>query len=138
MLRSSALLIALVCLPACQKESEPTTAPTQAPAASAGLFGDPVTPGQALEVGSVLAAAASHEQQEILLSGRVAKVCQASGCWLELEGSPSNLTLVFETAAGQEYTVPKELAGKSILAQGRLERVGGELQLVARGLAVQP
>jgi hypothetical protein len=138
--RYSSLLIALLALVACTKQPAPgnsAAVKSTASADSAGQFGDPVAPGTALEVNAVLATPAGQEQEPILVSGRVAKVCQASGCWLELEGSPSNLTLVFETAAGEQYTVPKELAGQAILAQGKLERVGGELQFLTRGLAVQ-
>jgi hypothetical protein len=130
------LLIALLPLSACNPRS-PAPAEQSPSAAVAGLFGDELPAGASPRaVAEVLAS--PEEGQELVLAGKVAKVCQASGCWLELEGAPANLTLVFETASGGEFTVPKDLAGRSILAYGRLEKVGGELQLVTRGLSVQP
>lgn len=138
MRRLPLLLAALLSLCACNPRSpaDPGRAEAEA-AAAAGRFGDELPAGATPRpVAEILANPAAG--QELVLSGKVAKVCQASGCWLELEGSPTNLTLVFETASGGEFTVPKDLAGRSILAHGRLEQVGGELQLVARGLALQP
>lgn len=133
------LLAALLPLTSCNPRSPegPDAAAAAATAAAAGRFGDELPAGASPRALAEILAS-PEAGQELVLSGKVAKVCQASGCWLELEGSPSNLTLVFETASGGEFTVPKDLAGRTILAHGRLEQVGGELQLVTRGLALQP
>ena len=54
--------------------------------------------------------------KEVLVSGRVTEVCQEMGCWLALDAGDDRALIVrFKDHA---FTVPKDLAGKTVKVQG--------------------
>ena len=58
-------------------------------------------------------------RQTLVLSGKVANVCQAEGCWFNLNLDSNRLLFVdFD----HKFTVPKNLGGKEVLVQGSFYR----------------
>ena len=71
---------------------------------------------------------------DVLVESTVAKVCQQQGCWIELQGTSSQLHVTFKNEA---FFVPSTLIGKTVLVEGKLSKTGPGYELVASGLAVK-
>ncbi len=63
--------------------------------------------------------AAPDQAGEILLEGRVVKVCRKKGCWLLLSDGEADVRITFKDYA---FFVPKDSAGRKVRAQGALKR----------------
>lgn len=58
-------------------------------------------------------------RQTLVISGKVANVCQAEGCWFNLNLDSNRLLFIdFD----HKFTVPKNLGGKDVLVQGSFYR----------------
>lgn len=69
----------------------------------------------------------SVASQEVVLKGRIEKVCQAKGCWFTIrdsaeQGSNKESPTVRVTSKGYLFFVPKDLAGRTAFVRGVLKR----------------
>jgi hypothetical protein len=93
--------------------------------------GEAITTAQkqaALPVASLVAASkTTSESKEVVLKGRIDKVCQSKGCWFtirdakEPEGKKDGWS-VRVTSKGYLFFVPKDLAGRTAFVRGVLTR----------------
>ena len=121
------------------------------PAAESKRFGKPLLGWPVTSLASVLAAPKSG--QRVRLEGRIEKVCQKKGCWLELKEGESSVMVSFE---GYSFFVPKGSAGRDVVLEGRVkvkprspdevkhlqDEGGGEaaasrVEVVARGVEIR-
>ena len=56
--------------------------------------------------------------QPVRLEGRIEKVCQKKGCWLELKEGERSVMVSFE---GYSFFVPKGSAGREVVLEGRVK-----------------
>jgi hypothetical protein len=121
------------------------------PAIESKRFGKPLQGWPRTSLESVLAHPRSG--QRVRLEGRIERVCQKKGCWLELKEGESSVMVSFE---GYSFFVPKGSAGRDVVLEGRLklkprspeeiehlkEEGGGEaaaarVEVVARGVEIR-
>ena len=57
---------------------------------------------------------------DVLVESKVDKVCEQKGCWLALKSGSSRLHVTFKDEA---FFVPSSLVGKTVLAEGRIEKI---------------
>lgn len=96
--------------------------PSAAPAAAQTerVFGKPPSAaGETLEVAQILQNPAPYLHQDIKCRGTVARVCQAAGCWLELQG-PAGGEGLRVPMAGHAFFVPQDIVGRVAVIEGRL------------------
>lgn len=98
-------------------ESKPAPAPT---ANSAGGYGEVIAAdAKADTLGAALAKlSAENASVDGVFSGRVGKVCQKQGCWLQLIDGEQMARVM----TNHDFTVPKDLSGNAVVS-GKLERV---------------
>lgn len=82
-------------------------------------FGKPPTLVEAVPLASAAADPAAYGDREILLEGRVLKVCQKKGCWMILKDGDKDVRITFKDYA---FFVPKDSAKRLVRAQGVLKR----------------
>jgi hypothetical protein len=86
----------------------------------ARTFGDaPKLAGAPLDVEQVLAAPKTYLQQTIKCRGKVSRVCEAAGCWLELRADAGGPGLRVPMA-GHSFFVPQDIVGKQAIVEGAL------------------
>ncbi len=79
-------------------------------------YGGDITLEQVTPLTALYAEPTAFSGQEVLVSGQVTEVCQEKGCWLALDaGNGEALIVRFKDHA---FTVPKDLAGKTVQVQG--------------------
>jgi hypothetical protein len=124
------------------------------PPAPAGprTFGKPLEGWPKASLESVLAS--PQNGQRVRLEGRIEKVCQQKGCWLELKEGERSVLVTFE---GYSFFVPKASAGRDVVLEGRvklkprsreeiehLQAEGGgaaaaaRVEVVAKGVLIRP
>ncbi|MEK7858841.1 MAG: DUF4920 domain-containing protein [Elusimicrobiota bacterium] len=79
-------------------------------------FGQPLTLSQSKTLEEALAAGAVKD--EVLLSGKVLKVCKKKGCWLVLGDDKRSVRVTFKDYA---FFVPKDSTEKQARVQGILK-----------------
>ncbi|MDH3975239.1 MAG: DUF4920 domain-containing protein [Deltaproteobacteria bacterium] len=57
------------------------------------------------------------KNREVLLEGKVSKLCQVKGCWMVLQSEQGAVRVTFKDYG---FFVPDDLKGKKVRAQGRL------------------
>lgn len=83
-------------------------------------FGAPLSgSGQPLDVAQVLRDPGPHLNQNIQCEGTIARVCQAAGCWLELQ-APGGGEGLRVPMAGHAFFVPQDIVGKRAVVEGKL------------------
>lgn len=112
-----ALLALFVIETAVADESKPAPAPA---VNAAGGYGEVIAAdAKADALGAALAKLdAEHPTIDGVFSGRVGKVCQKQGCWLQLLDGDQMARVMTD----HNFTVPKDLTGSAIVS-GKLERV---------------
>jgi hypothetical protein len=79
-------------------------------------YGEELTLEQTTSLAALFADPRAYSGQEVLVSGRIIRVCQEMGCWLALDaGNEEELIVRFKDYA---FFVPKDLAGKTARVQG--------------------
>lgn len=91
-----------------------------APAVSATAltYGQPMPAGEARPIATVMAKAEAHAGHALKVEGRIAQVCQKTGCWLMLDNGGEGIRVRTKHA----FFVPKDAAGTATV-HGRLEPV---------------
>lgn len=73
---------------------------------------------------------------DVLVEGKVDKVCEMKGCWLGLKGASGNAHVTFKD---ESFFVPQTLIGKTVRVLGKLTKVVTKAEvryeMVASGLA---
>ncbi|MBK8284342.1 MAG: DUF4920 domain-containing protein [Ahniella sp.] len=92
---------------------------TMALAAGAQHFGETIPEGQQVSaLAPAIAAYQSDDSEPKLYSGRVGKVCQAKGCWLQLIDGD----VMARVKSDHKFFVPKDLTGNAQVL-GKLVRI---------------
>lgn len=106
-----------------EPRAEPVVAPAPAkPAPPVRTFGAPLQNAMpALPVEQVIAAPELLLGKSIACKGTVARVCQAAGCWLELqaEGMQEGLRVPM---ANHAFFIPQDAVGHAAVIEGELKR----------------
>ena len=112
-----ALLALLAVEVAVADEAKPAPAPT---VNAVGGYGEVIAADAKSDtLGAALAKlSAEHASVDGVFSGRVGKVCQKQGCWLQLIDGEQMARVM----TNHDFTVPKDLSGNAIVS-GTLERV---------------
>lgn len=84
--------------------------------AGARSFGKPLQGWPKTSLESVLAS--PQNGQRVRLEGRIEKVCQQKGCWLELKEGERSVLVTFESYS---FFVPKASAGREVVLEGRVK-----------------
>ena len=82
-------------------------------------FGAALTDSTGLAPVAAIQAFEAGNTAPVVLEGKINQVCQAEGCWFNLE-LDSNRRLFVEF--GEAFTVPKDIAGKRALVAGSFYR----------------
>lgn len=61
----------------------------------------------------------AYKNKNVVIQGKVSKVCKKKGCWLELEDKTAK---VRTTMKDYGFFVPAEIKGKTVLIEGILEQ----------------
>lgn len=112
---------ALVSLASCGntgKEENKETAGAEGATASTGSFGAKIDEAGAIPMDSLLAmvSAGQTDITSVKVEGKVNEVCQAKGCWMNLEkGDGTGMRVTFKDYG---FFVPKDCGGKTAIIQG--------------------
>jgi hypothetical protein len=102
--------------------SQPSAAQTQSTAPAERQFGAaPKLAGDPVPVATVLATPEPHVGKTIKCEGTVARVCQAAGCWLELQPQAGGEGLRVPMAA-HAFFIPQDAIGHVAVVEGELKR----------------
>ncbi|HEX5656553.1 MAG TPA: DUF4920 domain-containing protein [Polyangiales bacterium] len=117
-MRWAAALLLVAC-----NAAEPTPAPKpNVPSPPARAFGAPLSNrAPVYPVDAVLADPEPLVGKSIACRGTVARVCQAAGCWLELqaEGASEGLRVPM---ANHAFFIPQDAVGHAAVIEGQLKR----------------
>jgi hypothetical protein len=92
------------------------------PRASTRQFGTtPKLPGDPVPVATLLATPDAHVGKTVKCEGKVARVCQAAGCWLELQPESGGEGLRVPMAA-HAFFIPQDAVGHVAVVEGELKR----------------
>jgi hypothetical protein len=78
---------------------------------------------KALPVASIDALFKKHGKgfsQEVVLKGRIEKVCQSKGCWFTVTGDQKDAVTIRITSKGYLFFVPKDIARQQAYVKGVL------------------
>lgn len=87
--------------------------------AAASSFGAPVASTETVALADALAKPEAYQGREVVLEGKVAKVCKKKGCWMVLDDGARDVRITFKD---YKFFVPKDCEGKTVRAQGVLLR----------------
>jgi len=85
----------------------------------ASTFGSKITESKAITIAEAVNAYPKTESKEILVTGKVVKVCEKSGCWMSLQDGKTQVRTLFKDYG---FFVPKDIKGKTVQAQGILSK----------------
>jgi RecJ-like exonuclease len=102
-------------------------------AAAAKTYGKAIDPkkGSTVEVAPLFAETAKFEGKNVVVEGKIAQVCQTSGCWLTLTDGANQLFVQFF-----DFTV-RLAPGTRVRIQGELRVKNKAPYLVGEGLEVR-
>jgi hypothetical protein len=83
-------------------------------------YGAPLDSRTAVSVDSAIQQLAGKRSAAVVVQSKVAKVCQAKGCWLGLSNASGEVRVTFKDYG---FFVPPSLIGKTVLVEGVLEKV---------------
>lgn len=110
-------LFAFFVLTACGgKQPEDTTKSTGAPQS----FGEKITADGAVSMPEMLSNMQGADSMAVKLKGKVESVCQAKGCWMNLQ--ESNGGEVFVKFKDYAFFMPKDIAGREVIVDGYVVR----------------
>jgi hypothetical protein len=97
-------------------------APVQSAAPAERQFGTaPKLPGVPVPIATLLATPEPHIGKTVKCEGKVARVCQAAGCWLELQPESGGEGLRVPMAA-HAFFIPQDAVGHVAVVEGELKR----------------
>lgn len=101
-------------------------------------FGKAVDASAAVPVAKLLSGKTPPAPGPVTVSGRVSRVCRATGCWFVLSDTAEGRSyeLMVDLKARAAFTVPPDIAGRRAFAAGVLARGDDGPRLDAEGLAL--
>ena len=84
---------------------------------SENFFGKKLSNGKSVSLTSAIANFSKYKDQNILLTGKVSKVCVKKGCWLELNDGANEMRITFKDYG---FFVPATLQDKVVKVEGQL------------------
>lgn len=106
------LLLFVSCLTLMSSMNVLAFAKTPAPAKK---WGEPLTLTEPKSLTEQLAGFDPSKPAPVLVKGKVEKVCQAKGCWMNIKDGEKSVRVTFKNYG---FFVDKKLFGKTVLAQG--------------------
>ena len=86
------------------------------------LYGEKLSEGDAISIGSVLNSVDSHTGKTLLVTGHVRKICQKKGCWLEMaEAADESLQGCRVMFKDYGFFVPMGAGGATAKLEGTIE-----------------
>ena len=82
-------------------------------------FGDGADPAKAIAIEALMTAPDNHLQAPITVQGKIVKVCQKRGCWVELAAGKDQPNLLIKVRDG-EMVFPMSSLGRTAYATGKL------------------
>lgn len=108
---------------AAQLPAQAAAQPLESPQAEPRKFGaEPKLPGEPIPVEQLLREPDAHLGKHIKCAGKVARVCQNAGCWLELQAESGGEGLRVPMA-NHAFFIPKDAAGRHAVIEGELQRL---------------
>ena len=84
------------------------------------IFGAPLPEtGTPVELGDLLADSTQYEGQDVLLTTRIAKVCQKKGCFFVAQHGADTVRVTFKD---YEFFIPSDSGGKTVTLAGTFSR----------------
>lgn len=81
-------------------------------------FGEGVTIEDVVSMDDILKNSSQYDGKELVVESRIKTVCQARGCWMEVESGTLPMRISFEN---DSFFIPKESARKKVRIQGELK-----------------
>jgi RecJ-like exonuclease len=82
-------------------------------------YGKPLTQDKPTSIATILAKPDAYVGKTVQVKGKITEVCQAMGCWLEIaEEGGKHIRL----NAHETIEFPKDSAGKTVIAEGKVEK----------------
>jgi Domain of unknown function (DUF4920) len=88
--------------------------------ASAENYGAPIKSKNPLTLQAALKQLDSIPTADVLIESKVEKVCVVKGCWMALTNAKDDVRVTFKDYG---FFVPSSIIGKTVLVEGRLEKV---------------
>ncbi|MEE4293301.1 MAG: DUF4920 domain-containing protein [Xanthomonadales bacterium] len=84
------------------------------------IFGAPLpAAAEPIEIGELLADRAAYEDKDILLTARIAKVCQKKGCFFIVQHGADSVRVTFKDYG---FFIPSDSGGKTVTLAGTFVR----------------
>lgn len=93
-------------------------APSAVLADGARLYGTALSDTPTIALADISAAPATYDGQIVHTAGTIARVCQAMGCWMELQAEGAEPVRV--PMAGHAFFLPRDAAGRPAEIEGRV------------------
>lgn len=120
-----ALLLLALLFSACKPETPPAESPEGQVAGSYQALGESFSPVDALPIPVILAEGEQYVGQVVRIEGNATEVCQQKGCWATFVSDSGTVRIRMPRNADDTdylFTLPKNLAGQRIIAQGTLSQ----------------
>jgi Domain of unknown function (DUF4920) len=88
--------------------------------ASAEHYGAQIKAKNPLSLQAALRQLDSMPSADVLIESKVDKVCEVKGCWMALTNAKDDVRVTFKDYG---FFVPSSIIGKTVLVQGKLEKV---------------
>lgn len=118
-------VVAALSLAACQEGAKPepgAAAPSGEAKASAPQkarkLGAPLSEAKLVALGDVMKSPSEFAGKTIKTEGEVKSVCQAAGCWMEIEADAGRAHIKM---ANHSFFMPKDCAGKRAIVEGTVQ-----------------
>lgn len=85
-------------------------------------LGKPLTLAAPVSIAELNTNPAEHLGKMVQVKGRITEVCQQMGCWMQLVDPNTKQSIRIKVKDG-EIAFPKDAAGKTALAEGKLEKL---------------
>jgi hypothetical protein len=89
-------------------------------AAMAENYGAPVKAGKPVSLEAAIKQLANTSTANVLVESKVEKICVVKGCWMGLVNNTGDVRVTFKDYA---FFVPPSLIGKTVVVEGKLEKV---------------
>jgi len=98
--------------------------PPAKPLAATGKthYGNPFEKTEAIAVDTLLSDSKKYTNNELLVTGRINKVCKKKGCWFVLQGSGDGSDFIRVTMK-HSFFVPTDCEGKAVTVEGTFRSV---------------
>lgn len=122
---STVLLLLALFVTACNPSTPPVESAEGQVAGAFDALGETFSPVDALPIPVILAEGEQYIGQVVRIEGQATEVCQQKGCWATFVSDAGTVRLRMPRNADDSdylFTLPKDLAGQRIIAQGTLSQ----------------